>query len=393
MLSVETAPGLRRSRRPAASPRRRNILWRRCERALDSLACRTASRLSRLQVDPRRLTALTVVSVTCGLTLATHALPVALATEREVTLTHPAVAERSSSQVERALERHDAVRRAISERERAAHVRASLPSALPDDKVAVLDAADATLAALLAEVRPVAVSTPDAVIALDSLSPGVSRHPSWSVVTDEDAVVHMLGVAADDQGTVSILAAVKVLADATTDIQVAAAELVAQSQDVSVLAVEEAIRQERVDAEVARKVTAVMSAPNGQVSTSDLCGLSFAPGQLLRCDAAAALERLNAFHVSECGSALGITDSYRPLDRQIEVKLRKPELAATPGSSNHGTGQAVDFTGFGAVGQFDDPDYLWMKAHAEEFGWHHPRGMEAGGQGPQEPWHWEYATS
>ena len=76
----------------------------------------------------------------------------------------------------------------------------------------------------------------------------------------------------------------------------------------------------------------------------------------------------------------------------MEVKAAKGGLAATPGRSNHGRALAVDLGGFGAVGAFGDPDYLWMKEHAEAFGWHHPRAMEPGGSGPLEPWHWEFDT-
>jgi hypothetical protein len=77
----------------------------------------------------------------------------------------------------------------------------------------------------------------------------------------------------------------------------------------------------------------------------------------------------------------------------VTVKAARGHLAATPGRSNHGRAVAVDLGGFGGVGDFTAAPYLWMKAHAEAFGWHHPRVMEPGGSGPQEPWHWEFGTT
>jgi hypothetical protein len=59
------------------------------------------------------------------------------------------------------------------------------------------------------------------------------------------------------------------------------------------------------------------------------------------------------------------------------------ENAATPGYSNHGWGKAADFAdqngslGWGSVG------YQWLVAHAGEWGWNHPAGVN-------EPWHWEW---
>lgn len=74
----------------------------------------------------------------------------------------------------------------------------------------------------------------------------------------------------------------------------------------------------------------------------------------------------------------------------MEVKASRGFLAASPGTSNHGRGLAVDLAGVGALGQFDLPTYLWLKANSEAYGWYHPEHMEPGGSSPQEPWHWEF---
>ena len=123
-----------------------------------------------------------------------------------------------------------------------------------------------------------------------------------------------------------------------------------------------------------------------------LCGVAFAPKALLRCDAARALEQLNEEHRADLGSHLIVSSSYRSYDAQVEVKALRGDLAAAPGSSNHGRALAVDFAGFGSVGEYTDPTYRWMKANAGRFGWTHPEYMEPGGAGPLEPWHWEFGT-
>lgn len=87
------------------------------------------------------------------------------------------------------------------------------------------------------------------------------------------------------------------------------------------------------------------------------------------------------------GVPLCVTDSYRDYGGQIDVFRRKPELAATPGRSQHGWGLAVDL-GCG-VQTFDSEAYRWMQLNAGQFGWIHPSWAQQGGSRP-EAWHWEY---
>ena len=57
--------------------------------------------------------------------------------------------------------------------------------------------------------------------------------------------------------------------------------------------------------------------------------------------------------------------------------------AATPGYSNHGWGKAVDLRDpYGSL-TWNSPGYQWMVAHAGEYGWNHPGGVN-------EAWHWEW---
>ena len=147
-----------------------------------------------------------------------------------------------------------------------------------------------------------------------------------------------------------------------------------------------------VAAEMARKVEIAKNAPNGEIPTDVLCAPSFAPQELVRCDAAQALERLNVAYKAEFGSDLDIVSSYRSYGVQIATRRSRGWLAAQPGTSNHGLALAVDFGSFGGLGNFSHPSYRWMKAHAGTYGWFHPSFMERGGGGPQEPWHWEFGT-
>jgi hypothetical protein len=43
----------------------------------------------------------------------------------------------------------------------------------------------------------------------------------------------------------------------------------------------------------------------------------------------------------------------------------------------------------GGIDKFGTPQYEWMVANAESFGWVHPRWANQGGN-REEPWHWEF---
>jgi LAS superfamily LD-carboxypeptidase LdcB len=110
-------------------------------------------------------------------------------------------------------------------------------------------------------------------------------------------------------------------------------------------------------------------------------------GHLLRCDAAAAFNAMNFAHFTERGYPLVITDGYRDYAAQVDLRQRKPHLAATPGQSNHGWGLAIDL----AVGGWNGEVFRWLHANAHLYGWYHPLWARIDGSKP-EPWHWEYAT-
>jgi hypothetical protein len=93
---------------------------------------------------------------------------------------------------------------------------------------------------------------------------------------------------------------------------------------------------------------------NGQLKDSELARI---PGGRLALDAAAAFNAMNEEAHRRFGRGIGITDSYRPLGHQGDLDRgvwsqwaaweryqRGGNLAADPGTSNHGRGDAVDLT-------------------------------------------------
>lgn len=156
----------------------------------------------------------------------------------------------------------------------------------------------------------------------------------------------------------------------------------------------EARERARAAARANRGVFATCEAPasgaqaNGFLDPASLCPLDAAAGHGLVPDAAAAFNAMNAAYQAERGTPICVTDSYRSYAAQVDVYARKPQLAAVPGSSNHGLGTAVDFCG--GVERFGSEAHLWMKVNASRFGWFHPAWAQQSGSRP-EAWHWEFA--
>ena len=83
------------------------------------------------------------------------------------------------------------------------------------------------------------------------------------------------------------------------------------------------------------------------------------------------------------GIDIGVTDSYRSYDQQVDLAERKGlysegGLAAKPGTSNHGWGRSLDL-------DLDDQAQTWMRANAANYGFIEDT--------PREPWHWTYTPS
>lgn len=277
-----------------------------------------------------------------------------------------------------------------------AAVQSATPLVQPE-AVAPLDEKVAELEAMIGAAEPAAPTAAPAPSPEDALREAAVERASRSGGTrapvPTDASVAGEGVAAplapvaavtDLEATQEMFAIAEQVAALTAQVQAATEARVA----------EEAARAaaEAAAAAIAERVAIAKAAPNGEIPTDALCAPAFAPDELLRCDAAAALEQLNAVYRAEFGRDLSVVSSYRSYGMQVATRRSRGGLAATPGTSNHGRAVAVDFGDFGRLGNFRDADYLWMKQHGADFGWYHPELMEPGGGGPQEPWHWEYGT-
>lgn len=118
---------------------------------------------------------------------------------------------------------------------------------------------------------------------------------------------------------------------------------------------------------------------NGKVPAAALSELQGLPGHRLWAPAARSFEAMRSAAAVD-GVTIGMTDSYRDFDTQVDLVRRKGlysqgGLAATPGTSNHGWGIAVDL-------KLDSTAQAWMRANGSRYGF-----VE---DVPREPWHWTY---
>lgn len=125
---------------------------------------------------------------------------------------------------------------------------------------------------------------------------------------------------------------------------------------------------------------------NGLIPAEDLCEL-WVSDQMLRGDAAVALAELNTNFRAAFGRDLCLTDSYRSLADQRTVAALKPGLAASPGTSNHGWGLAIDLC---TSENRSSAVMGWLQDNGPTFGWDNPQWARRGGSGAYEPWHWEF---
>ena len=94
------------------------------------------------------------------------------------------------------------------------------------------------------------------------------------------------------------------------------------------------------------------------------------------------------------GVQLRPTSCYRDLAGQVAAReywcsKGACQMAATPGTSNHGWGKAIDLADQSGELTFDSAGYVWMTTWGKDFGWVNPGAMREGGSLP-EPWHFEW---
>jgi len=87
------------------------------------------------------------------------------------------------------------------------------------------------------------------------------------------------------------------------------------------------------------------------------------------------------------GGELYISDCLRTIDTQIDLKVRKPTLAAKPGTSLHGLGMAIDYD-TSRLGTIEGRKMTFREfnEHLNIFGWQvHPRAFRSSSHA--EAWH------
>lgn len=119
------------------------------------------------------------------------------------------------------------------------------------------------------------------------------------------------------------------------------------------------------------------SGTNGKLDTSQLVAVDEA-GHLLAPEAASNWQAMVADAAAD-GVTISVGNSYRDYDSQVHLAEEKGlysqgGLAATPGTSNHGWGTAVDINQTAAA-------VAWLQANAARYGF---------ATISREPWHWEY---
>ncbi len=128
---------------------------------------------------------------------------------------------------------------------------------------------------------------------------------------------------------------------------------------------------------------------NGYIPVTDLCSLSWDRAELLLCQAADDLERLNRAFRGRYGINIPINDAYRTYQEQVTARAVLGNIAAVPGTSNHGWGAAIDISGSSLPGGYSGSAYLWLRGQLTGYNWKSPDWARPSGYNP-EPWHFEY---
>jgi peptidoglycan hydrolase-like protein with peptidoglycan-binding domain len=133
---------------------------------------------------------------------------------------------------------------------------------------------------------------------------------------------------------------------------------------------------------------------NGRLPDSVLTS-TFLGGRL-RKDAADSANRMSTAFALEMGEflmAVSPKDTYRDYATQVEAKKNVGRLAATPGTSNHGWGVAVDFAN--GMNSWTSAAQKWFAKNGAKYGWVTP-DWASNPKNPyhkNEPWHKEYNPS
>lgn len=134
---------------------------------------------------------------------------------------------------------------------------------------------------------------------------------------------------------------------------------------------------------------------NGHMPASAMCAIGWGTDQLgftqyLRCDAADALTALNDAYRATFGASLDLDLTYRSYADQVAMKQALGGLAATPGTSSHGLGLALDVQEWPDTYGFGTERYQWLVTNGPTYGWYAPERVREG-QPFAEYWHFEFS--
>lgn len=132
---------------------------------------------------------------------------------------------------------------------------------------------------------------------------------------------------------------------------------------------------------------------NGNIPSSQMTQLawghdSVGTPQYLRTPAAQALDRLNAAYRARFGGDLDLDLTYRSYDSQVAMRNELGSIAAVPGTSTHGTGDALDVPEWSCYA-FGSVRRDWLVTNGPSYGWVSPSWARQGSSNP-EYWHYEY---
>lgn len=132
---------------------------------------------------------------------------------------------------------------------------------------------------------------------------------------------------------------------------------------------------------------------NGNIPASSMTRLSWGHDtvgtpQYLLTPAAGALDRLNAAYRATFGEDMDLDLTYRSYAEQVRIREVLGTIAATPGTSTHGTGRALDLPEWSCYG-FGSARYTWLVENGPAYGWVAPSWARKNGANP-EYWHFEY---
>lgn len=133
---------------------------------------------------------------------------------------------------------------------------------------------------------------------------------------------------------------------------------------------------------------------NGRLKDSELAP-TLLGGRLTKEAADAADRMFTKFGLDGMGvlQAVSAADTYRTYEQQVEARERVGNLAAIPGTSNHGWGLAVDYKN--GMNAWSSSTQEWFERNGDDFGWFTPGWANPDSEDYQknEPWHKEYRRS